>query len=93
MRYSNQDAAIDKGVSLDRDDIPLWTYHIKRLQEAHTHFVKRDHDGDGGNQWGEWLGEQAIWDQVRMKLENTPKGDWRVCSPVPNDMILSREGS
>jgi len=56
--------------------IPLWTYHLRRLREAHTYFVEKD-----GDKWGFWPGDEAVWGKVREKLEGVNKGDYRVCPP------------
>lgn len=72
MRYTNTSSSLSQGVV--KDDIPLWPYHLQRLQEAHNHFMKRD----GENKWGTWPGDEVVWEQVREKLDTTQTGDWRV---------------
>jgi hypothetical protein len=62
--------------------IPLWPYHLRRLKEAHAHFVKRD----GGDKWGIWPGDEVVWGKVRDKLESVDKGDYRVCSSPSIDI-------
>lgn len=89
MRYTNLDAMARRSGGVRRDDIPLWTYHIQRLQEAHTHFAQRD----GETKWGEWPGGEAIWEQVKMKLDTTPEGDWRVCPPLSRIVRHSVSGN
>jgi hypothetical protein len=57
-----------------QDQIPLWGYHVERLREAHAYFTKRD----GGENWGDWPGDEYIWRQVTEKLSQLDEGDYRV---------------
>jgi len=73
MRYTT-----DSKIKVEEGMIPLWAYHLRRLKEAHAHFVKRD----GEEKWGIWPGDEAVWGNVMEKLESVDKGDYRVCSSV-----------
>jgi hypothetical protein len=73
MRYTT-----DTKRNVEEGMIPLWPYHLRRLKEAHAHFVNRD----GGDKWGIWPGDEAVWGNVRDKLESVDKGDYRVCPSV-----------
>ena len=69
MRYTT-----DSTRRVEEGMIPLWPYHLRRLKEAHNHFVKRD----GEDIWGIWPGDEAVWKRVTEKLESVDKGDYRV---------------
>jgi hypothetical protein len=69
MRYTT-----DSKADVEESMIPLWEYHLRRLCEAHAHFVKRD----GVKKWGKWPEGEVVWDNVRAKLEQQDKGDYRV---------------
>jgi hypothetical protein len=71
MRYTTDSKRV-----VEERMIPLWPYHLRRLKEAHAYFVKRD----GGDIWGIWPGDEAVWGRVKDKLGNLDKGDYRVCS-------------
>ena len=71
MRYTT-----DSKREIEEAMIPLWTYHLRRLKEAHAHFAERD-----GDKWGVWPGDEAVWGKVREKLEGVNRGDYRVCPP------------
>ncbi|WWD16023.1 hypothetical protein CI109_100448 [Kwoniella shandongensis] len=61
---------------ITKEVIPLLDLHAERLREAHAYFSKRDE-----GRWAEWVGDEALWDTVRGKLEEKEKeerGDWRV---------------
>jgi len=72
MRYTT-----DRKREVTQDIIPLWTYHSRRLREAHAYFAERD----GLEKWGDWPGDEAIWGKVKEKLEDLGKGDYRVLPP------------
>jgi hypothetical protein len=67
MRYTNA-----HGGEVLREDIPLIDYHIARLKEAHAHFAEND------SAWGEWPGDDGVWQSIRSRLEEAHAGDWRV---------------
>jgi hypothetical protein len=77
MRYTT-----DSKRAIEEGTIPLWTFHLRRLKEAHTYFVNRD----GGDKWGAWPGDEAVWGKVRYKLKSLDKGDYRVCSSPSIDI-------
>jgi len=59
---------------VEKEMIPLWIYHLRRLREAHAYFGERD----GLERWGDWPGDEAVWGRVKEKLEDLGKGDYRV---------------
>lgn len=39
---------------------------------------------DGENVWGDWPGDDVIWNEIKRKVEQSEKeggGDWRVSLP------------
>jgi len=80
MRYTT-----DRKREVTQEMIPLWTYHLRRLREAHAYFVVRD----GLDRWGDWPGDEAIWGRVKEKLEDLGKGDYRVL-PVQQSFLISQ---
>jgi hypothetical protein len=68
-------------IPLTEEHIPLLRRHIARLREAHDHFRTRD----GKSIWGEWIGDERVWQGVKDKLERNERvgqGDWRVSEPA-----------
>ncbi|WVF72080.1 hypothetical protein IAT40_006892 [Kwoniella sp. CBS 6097] len=64
-------------IPVEKSSIPLLGYHIQRLREAHAHFRGRD----GANAWGEWMGDESVWQDLKVALEEKERevrGDWRV---------------
>ncbi|WVQ98850.1 hypothetical protein IAU59_005981 [Kwoniella sp. CBS 9459] len=76
LRYTSP--ALDEAtLPIEKSSIPLLHYHIERLREAHAYFAKRD----GQSVWGEWVGDDNVWNALKQALEDKEKavrGDWRV---------------
>lgn len=63
--------------------------HIERLRKAHGYFSKRDE-----GRWAKWVGDDALWDTVKGKLEEKEKegrGDWRVSEMIAIDSLFAKE--
>ncbi|OCF41437.1 TIGR00730 family protein [Kwoniella heveanensis CBS 569] len=76
LRYTSP-SLHESTIPIERSSIPLLDYHVLRLREAHAHFRERD----SSDVWGEWMGDQRLWELLKDALEAKEKevrGDWRV---------------
>ncbi|WWD01279.1 hypothetical protein V866_008222 [Kwoniella sp. B9012] len=92
LRYTSSSSSTKLPVT--EESLPLLDLHFERLREAFDHFSERD----GKDRWGDWPGEERIWEELKEVLEQSQPGDYRVrivihpgseievhCVPAPKD--------
>ncbi|WWC89939.1 uncharacterized protein L201_004868 [Kwoniella dendrophila CBS 6074] len=62
---------------ITKESLPLLKLHFERLKEAFEYLSRRD----GKDKWGNWPGEETIWEELKRDIEIMEKkspGDFRV---------------